>query len=190
VDEALMALGLTFGEVFVLPTAKHKFGLTKDRTKAKKRYGAKVFERIRDLLGRAQELDLVIPGNEMQLLAEVEGIDTGEVVLFAAAACMRHALLATGDKRSLRALASTPSCRSVALRIAGRVICFEQIIRKAIDHCGFPKVRDKVAPARDCDTGLRAIFGSGIESTETNVLAGLDAYIAELRSLPVELLAP
>jgi hypothetical protein len=68
------------------------------------------------------------------------------------------------------------------------VICFEQIIRKTIDHAGFALVRDKIVPARDCDTALRAVFGSGVEATEGNVLAGLDSYIAELRSLPVCLL--
>ena len=39
------------------------------------------------------------------------------------------------------------------------------------------------------DTGLRATFGSGMRTTESNAVACLQAYIDELRRLPVDLLA-
>jgi hypothetical protein len=190
VEDALTALGLDFGDVLVLPTAKHKFGLTKNTPKAEARYGVEVFARIRALLEGVQEIDIELPAKEMQLLSDVEGIDTGEVVLFAATAYLDTAVLATGDKRSLRALALAPSCRPIALRIGPRVLCLEQIIRIVIGYFGFPQIRDKILPARSCDTSLRAVFGSGAEATEMNVLVGLDNYIVELRSLPVNLLIP
>ena len=56
-----------------------------------------------------------------------------------------------------------------------------------MQHFGFFDVRDKVVPVRACDTALSAAFGSGWEATETNVLAALDSYIDELRSLPIDL---
>jgi hypothetical protein len=188
--EALAALGLGFGDVRVLPTAKHKFGLTKNQAKAEQRYGPEVLARIRDLLGRVSEIDVVPPVHELEVLVETEGIDTGEAILFASAACLGGAMLATGDKRSLRALASSAACRGIAGRIAGRVICLEQIIYKVIGHLGFPRAKEKIVPARGCDTALRAAFGSGEAATEENVLAGLESYIAELRALPVALLVP
>ena len=38
------------------------------------------------------------------------------------------------------------------------------------------------------DTALRAAFGSGIQSTQKNGVECLQAYIAELRKLPIDLL--
>jgi hypothetical protein len=93
-----------------------------------------------------------------------------------------------GDKRSLRALAETRTCRPIALRLSGRVICLEQIVRRVIGHFGFAHAREKVVPARACDTALRAVFGSGFDAAEENVLIGLDSYINELETLPVGLL--
>lgn len=82
----------------------------------------------------------------------------------------------------------SPICFPVAQRIRGHVLCLEQIIKRLIQHFGFPYVRDKVVPARACDTALSAAFGSGQEAIEPNVLAALDSYINELRSLPIDLL--
>jgi hypothetical protein len=137
-----------------------------------------------------REIDLVPPVDELQVLVETEEIDTGEVILFATAACLEGAVLATGDKRSLRALAGSAACRGIAERIAGRVICLEQIVYKVIGHLGFPRTKEKIVPARECDTALRAAFGSGDAATEENVLACLESYIAEVRGLPVALLVP
>ncbi len=54
-DDALTALDLDRQDVYVLPTAKHKFGVTKDPTKAEKKYGAEIFARIRDFLASVRE---------------------------------------------------------------------------------------------------------------------------------------
>jgi hypothetical protein len=188
VAEAFAALGVGYGDVRVLPTAKHKFGVTKSSAWGERRYGPEVFARIRDLLGRVSEIDFVPPVDELQVLIDTEGIDTGEALLFATAAALGSSMLATGDKRSLRALAGSASCRGIADRIAGRVVCFEQIMCKIIGHLGFPKVKEKIVPARICDMALRAAFGSGEDATEENVLAALQSYVAELQALPVLLL--
>ncbi len=42
-------------------------------------------------------------------------------------------------------------------------------------------VRDRVVPACDCDTVLRAAFGSGLTATEENVRHSLTAYTDHLR---------
>jgi hypothetical protein len=97
VEEALVALGFSYGDVFVLPTAKHKFGLTKNATKAAQRYGTEVFARIRSLLHRVREIEIELPVVEMQALAEVEGIDPGEAVLCVATISTNDSLMATGD---------------------------------------------------------------------------------------------
>jgi hypothetical protein len=189
-DDALAALSLARTDVYVLPTAKYKFGITqRNAARAEQRYGAEVFVRIRDFLTSVREIS--IPGlpEELQLLAGVDGIDPGEAVLFAATAQFEQYLLATGDKNSLRALASTSVCRSIAQRIRGHVLCLEQLVKRVIQHCGFPYVKDKIIPARACDTALHVAFGSGANAIEANVLAVLDHYINELRSLAIDVLS-
>ena len=189
-DDALAALSLARTDVYVLPTAKYKFGIAqRNVARAERQYGAEVFARIRDFLASVREIN--VPGlpQELQLLASVDGVDPGEAVLFAATSQFNQYFLATGDKSSLRALASTPVCRSIAQRLCGHVICFEQIIKRVIQHCGFSYVRGKVIPARAFDTALRVAFWSGHDAIEANVLAVLDSYINELRSLSIDLLA-
>lgn len=189
-DDALAALSLARTDVYVLPTAKYKFRITpRSSAQGERRYGAEVFARIRDFLASVRVLN--VPGlpEELQLLAGVDGIDPGEAVLFAATAQFSQYLLATGDKNSLRALALSSVCRPIAQRLCGHVICFEQIVKRIIQHCGLSYVQDKVIPARACDTALRVAFWSGFDATEASVLAVLDSYINELRSLSIDLLA-
>jgi hypothetical protein len=188
-DDVLAALSLTRIDVYVLPTAKYKFRITPRRAAHGERlYGAEVFARIRDFLPSVREINVPGLSEELQLLASVDGIDPGEAVLFAATAQFDQYLLATGDKNSFRALASTSVCRPIAQRLCGHVICFEQIVKRVIQHCGFSYVQDKVIPARACDTALRVAFALGSDATEASVLSILDSYINELHSLSIDLL--
>jgi hypothetical protein len=188
-DDTLTALDSARTDVYVLPTAKYKFGVARRRPgTGEQRYGNEVFARIRDFLASVREIDVAGPSEELQLLASIDGIDAGEAILFSATVEFDQYFLATGDKTSLRALALTPVCLSIAQRICGHVICLEQIVKRVIQHFGFSYVKDRVVPARACDTALSAVFGSGWDATEPNVLAALDSYINELRSLPIDLL--
>ena len=187
-DEALVVLGVTHTDVFMLPTAKYKFGVTRNPARAEARYGPDVVARIQDFLASVRELDAVGPSEELQLLSEIDGIDAGEAVLFASTAGLDNYLLATGDKNSLRAIAATATCQLIARRLIGHVVCLEQIVMKIIEHSGFEHVKDKIVPARSCDTALRAAFGSGYAATESNVHFTLEGYINELRSLATDVL--
>jgi len=51
-----------------------------------------------------------------------------------------------------------------------------------IREYGFEVVRDKIVPVRDCDKACKAVFGSGAQSTEENVLSAIAAYIETLRA--------
>jgi hypothetical protein len=188
-DDTLTALDSARTDVYVLPTAKYKFSVARRRPDTgEQRYGAEVFARIRDFLASVREIDVAGPSEELQLLASIDGIDAGEAILFSATAEFDQYLLAIGDKTSLRALALAPVCLPIAQRIRGHVICLEQIVKRLIQHFGFLYAKNKIVPARACDTALSAAFGSGWDATERNVLAALDSYINELRSLPIDLL--
>ena len=188
-DDAWAAFALSPSEIYVLPTAKHKFGLTKNLQKARERYGEIVLLRLSRFLGQVREIDFELSATDLQLLSGIDGIDAGEAVLYVAAAQLTDFMIATGDKVGLRALAGTKVCQSIAERLIGRVFCFEEIVRHIIHHFGFQQVRVRLAAGRACDTALRAMFGSGNDATESNVMDGLASYIDELHSLPVPLLA-
>jgi hypothetical protein len=114
---------------------------------------------------------------------DVLGIDAGEAILFSSTAAYPDSLLATSDKRSLIALsgANGEVCQRVRERLAGRVICFEQTLLRVMNAVGFDIVRTRAVPARNCDTALRAVFGSGLEATEAGVRDGLTRYVADLK---------
>jgi hypothetical protein len=56
-DETLVVLGVTYTDVYVLPTARYKFGITRNPARAQARYGPDVVVRIRDFLASVRELD-------------------------------------------------------------------------------------------------------------------------------------
>src|SRR5262245_42240035 len=188
-DDSIAALDLAMTDAYVLPTGKYKFGVARKRLGiGERRYWAEVFARIRIFLGNAREIDTAGLSGELQLLSAIDGIDAGEAVLFSATAEFDQYLLATGDKTNLHALALAPVCRPIAQRIRGHVIGLDQIVKRLIQRFGFLFVKNKIVPSRACDTALSAAFGSGWDATESNVLAALDSYINELRSLPINLL--
>ena len=80
-------------------------------------------------------------------------------------------------------------CRAIAERLRGHVVCLEQIVKRSIQCFGFEHVKAKVVPASDCDTALRAAFGSGLDAVESNAVHSLDARIRYLRELEVDMLA-
>jgi len=186
-DDTLKALNLTRHDVYVLPTAKYKFGITKRKiSKRKQLYPPDVVTRLREFFTNVQELEVPGAAEDLQILSGIDGIDSGEAILFAASSRYERYLLATGDKNSLRALATTAVCRPIALKIRGHVICFEEIICRVIRHFGFSYVKEKVLSSIGCDNALCVAFGSGRDSVEANVLAALTSYVDELRSLPVD----
>ena len=109
------------------------------------------------------------------------GLDVGELTLIHAAIAEPSFYLATGDKRCLRALISTPEMDRARQTLHGRVVCVEQLIVELIAVKGFELVRQKVVPVRNCDTALKVAFGSGNLAQEDNVLLALNQYIQELR---------
>jgi hypothetical protein len=115
------------------------------------------------------------------LSLQVAGLDPGELTLIHAVIAEPSFYLATGDKRCLRALVNTPELVTARQKLNGKVVCVEQLIAELIAVKGFEAVKQKVVPARDCDTALKAAFGSGDRAQEDNVLWALEQYIQELR---------
>lgn len=184
-DEAVDALDTKLADIFVTSTARFKFKVVKEQEKGVRRWGATTHARICEFLNSVKIIDWQSSDEELLLLQSVPGIDAGEAVLFSATAKTTEFWLVTGDKRSLRAIASAPSCVKIAKRISRRVLCLEQIILLIIERKGFDYVKNKIVPALalEVDSAIRAAFGSGMEATKPNAVASLNGYIEELKQL-------
>ena len=190
-DDALEAFDATRADVLVIPTLKNRIGIGVPRPKVVNRLGEEVAARLIEFLSTIKEIDDYSAEDHdlLESLDESVEIDAGEIILLAATAKISDFRLLTGDKRCICAVASCPECAYIAARIKGRVVCFEQIICRIIESAGFDSIRAKVAPVlHNCDTALRAAFGSGIHSTESNTVACLQSYITEIRGFPIDLL--
>lgn len=175
-DEALEILNIKESDLRVLPSARYYF-------RKKKRYPEALRIKVTET---AQHYQTIIISsseaiNEVEKLQKYESIDDGEAILVAATREEESFWLITGDKRFLRTLANSPELDLISSRLQGKVICLEQLIRKLIFKQGFNKTLTNVLPARQYDTALKSIFGSGKQCTKDNVLKSLEAYIEDLR---------
>ena len=170
------ACEVAVGDLRVLSTAKYVFrGFQKKKDKISK-YGEDGIVRAMDFVEKCSAIN-EYDENVFKTLSIVDQIDEGEAVLFAAACKMPDSVVATGDKRFLRSVAGTV----VAQPLAGRVLCLEQIILRCIDVLDFVEIKNRIIPAKNCDTALQAVFGSGHYAEEKNVRDTLSSYINSLR---------
>ena len=184
-DEAIETLAGNEAETFVLSTFKFRW---KKKSKA---LPADVLVLVTALLSRSKELTATPKPELLEQMANVDGIDEGEAILFALAADDDLALVTTGDKRSIRALAQTAECAGLVAALAGRVVILEQVLLRLIEAKGFPFVHDRVLRCQDLsDTALRSAFGSREQATEQGVVDALNYYIEDLRKVAGSLLAP
>lgn len=188
-EETIAVLETTREEIFVLPTAQYK--IKKDsRGELVAKYGEAGIRRVLDFIASVQKISQGSDPEEQAAMIAVNGIDDGEELLFAATKELDVFLVATGDKNSLRALASAPTCTAIYERLCGRVICLEQIVARLISSVGFEEARTRIVPFRECDTSIKAAFGSGSLAEETNVQRSLAKRINDLHSEVGHLLVP
>lgn len=132
-----------------------------------------------------------IPAGDAADLSRLQGIvdlDAGEVELVAACLADPGALLITGDKRALSALAN--ACPpDIAARLSGRVICLEQLLTLIALKTSFGLVINGVLQYLELDSTLRSVVGP-TGCTEPTFLAGMTSYISHLRGQTSELLQP
>ncbi len=153
IDESFAAVGVTLEETYLINTAKYVFGIKK-RKRAEQRFGAATTDRLLDLIQRTNEINWQHNG-DLTCLSNVAGIDPGEAIILSATNGRDGFLLATGDRRFVKALVENPACDHISNRIAGKVICLEQIILQTIAANGFDFVRRQVRASSTCDSSLR-----------------------------------
>lgn len=185
-SEALRSLNLAESDLRVLSDAKYVF---RNSRRIAKKYPLEIRESAIIIVERCQNIQPQL-SEELRDL-QVEGLDPGEMILISATKQEESFYLTTGDKRCITALANStePSLVAIRERLAGKLVCLEQLILKIINVEGFDITLFKILPAREYDKALKAIFGSGERCTQDNVLMALEAYIQNLRDNAQGLLA-
>jgi hypothetical protein len=126
-------------------------------------------------------LDAAIPASsepvDVELLERLNGspgIDTGEALLFAAAASADNARVLTGDKRALTGLVELLDTHCAQL-LAGKIIMLEALLQgfTQIDP-GHTQYVVRLNPT--VDKALTNVFGVSAPASVDSVLAGLESY--------------
>ena len=178
-DEALDCFKIDRSNIRVLESARFVFG----SPKLIKKYSAETLIAATEFVKRCPKI-ATQDSEEYRLLEKQikNDIDPGEAALIAATFQESASLLATGDKRCLKALANTECLDFIHQGLQGRIICLEQIICKLIEIQGFDWVLERVIPNLDCDKALKSAFGSGSNSQRETVLGTLTGYIQDLQT--------
>ena len=182
-DEAVSLIGSTFQDAIVLDAARHAFRKQRDRQRPKdiEKYTIAGLERAVRFAESATRLQSPPDPHIQDVLTGIPNIDPeGDLGLVARAYDLKDAVLLTGDKRCIRAIAANESIRFIYDSLATRVVCLEEVVRALIIHLGFVRVRAAIVPVMQCDTMLRVVFGSGMQASETAVLQALASYVTEL----------
>lgn len=186
--EAIDALEVDRSNMQVLPTARYVFAKQKQKAK---QYSDVIWDMAIAVVNRCQPIRVELDAgclDETEYLSQSQNeIHIGEQQLILATQSAPDFLLLTGDKVCMRAL---PQLKvEIYGRLAGRVTCFEQVVVLLIRRLGFDRVKAQVVPMWECDTALRACFGSGEWATEENVVMALSGYVEDLRRQAPGLLA-
>jgi hypothetical protein len=115
------------------------------------------------------------------------GADAGEAILAAKVATTPGAYLVTGDKRAINALSTLPA-GPVRSALAGRILCFEELILGIMQLHSFEAIAPKLIAGSACDGVLRIAFGLG--RSEVHAKSCLTSYANELRLGSAYLLTP
>ena len=113
-------------------------------------------------------------------LARVDYIDVGEALMFALMAEHPSYFMATGDKRSLTALAQNSELVSIRNSLAGRIICLETIICLLVQHDGLKPIATSFTPLAPYHKTLRIFFRNGPETSVDHYRNGIESYIRHL----------
>jgi hypothetical protein len=181
--EALTLLGCMPQEAMVLDAARHAFRKRRDRQRPQdiQEYTLAGLERAVIFAENAIRIQEAPDPSIQEVLASIPNVDPeGDLILVDRAYALKDAILLTGDKRCIRAIAKNEPTRFIYDSLVNRVVCLEAVIRALMTAHGFEHIRDCVVPVTECDTALKVIFGSGKFAQHANVQAAIEGYITDL----------
>lgn len=107
-------------------------------------------------------------------LMMLNDIDSGEAEMLSHVAESPFYYLASGDKRSMIALATAPELADIRAAVAGRIICLEAVLALLIRADGPEPVTAAFTPLRTCHKSLTIFF------SETDCLDAVQDYLDNL----------
>jgi hypothetical protein len=142
-------------------------------------YSTDVRQRAQIACGQVQGLREK-PKNRSVESRLLEVADIGEALLYAIATESPNALLASGDKAAMRAICSDPALQDVHDAVAGRVICFETLMRMLVHADGVGAVAAGFRAITHHKT-IQVVFSEVNSRDQIQCLAAIDSYLRELR---------
>lgn len=116
----------------------------------------------------------------VEALQGLPGLDAGEVLLIADLAKSPDAVLVTGDKRALAALAAS-GLRWLHPQLSGRILCLEQVLALIAKTHGPDDVVAGIDRHRELDIAARCAIGSTRPLPVEQLLDALESYIEDVR---------
>lgn len=170
-DDVLAALGKGTADCLILSALKHQ--LRTPKCKLYRGVGATVAERALAAVADIASLPDG-PAQWLDLMRDVEGIDPGDAELFAATASNNAYLLATADKRAIRAAPNVPG---LCTALSGKIIILEQALLLVYRTKGIAYLRQVGAILGPIDKSAEVCFASREDDT---VIANLERAIHDL----------
>lgn len=152
-------LGTAIDEIFIAPAARYQLMPHKAEKALAKCGNAETLERIRAFLAVVKDIPAVEDTELLGRLAAVPKIDPGEQLLFATCMAHQNAILLTGDRTALRALASSEAVDDVNVSLRCRVVTFESALLLAAKLIGFNELKNRLLayPGYEKDGVLKLI---------------------------------
>lgn len=120
------------------------------------------------------------PQNADRLNRLLKAADDGEALLYAITAESRGTFLASGDKAAMRTICTESGLADVRNAVAGRIVCFETIMRMLVEADGVAAVAAGFHAIMHHKT-IHVVFSEVNSQDQAQCLAAIDSYLRELR---------
>lgn len=193
--DLISAIPSSAGDVGVLGAAKYVVSSKLRKVRLAQSVG-EAAKRLEKVLRTAQVLEPTT--DEQRYAAELEAaaqranlsFDTGESQLCAIVITRAMSRLVTGDKRAIKALEWLLAARGETTKLAGKVLCLEQLLLRLIKGQHPKNVRSAVCEEPAVDKALTTCFSCySPEIGPESWSEGLMSYIGDLRGAAPILLA-
>ncbi|RMS87289.1 hypothetical protein [Pseudomonas savastanoi] len=179
IEELIVLLGCTIGDVAVLPQLKFQLRLANDVKALEKLGTANAVDLAKRLIASAQEVEVSATSANPLLELNRPDIDTGEATLFAALCERSDSSLVSGDKRAFIALSRVNGIPAID-GLWARMLCLEEALLWLARDGDFPTVSEKVRNRLDVDTSIGISFGLSAPAAQQTVIYALQSYIDHL----------
>ena len=180
IEELIVLLGCTIGDVAVLPQLKFQLRLANDVKALEKLGTANAVDLAKRLIASAQEVEVSATSANPLLELNRPDIDTGEATLFAALCERSDSSLVSGDKRAFIALSKVNGIPMID-GLWARMLCLEEALLWLARDGDFPTVSERVRNRLDVDTSIGISFGRSAPAAQQTVIDALQSYIDHLR---------